>query len=163
MKKSAIIIYLFDAHALSSGDLREEITLLREYIGSSQLVLVANKIDVENERDLKHEFSDYPDMIFVSAKEHRHIPDLRKRLLDLFDSRTIDATDTIVTNARHAGSLKNAASALMKVNEGLGSGIPGDLLALDIRYALEELGQITGEVTSEDLLENIFTRFCIGK
>jgi tRNA modification GTPase len=163
MKKSAIIIYLFDAHALSGGDLREEIALLRDHIGTSQLVLVANKIDVENERDLKLEFSDYPEMIFVSAKEHRHIPDLRKRLLELFDRRTIDTTDTIVTNARHADSLKNAASALGKVNEGLSSGIPGDLLALDIRYALDELGQITGEVTSEDLLENIFTRFCIGK
>jgi tRNA modification GTPase len=68
-----------------------------------------------------------------------------------------------VTNARHAASLSNASSALQKSILGLDQNLPGDLLALDIRYALEELGHITGEVTNEDLLENIFTKFCIGK
>jgi tRNA modification GTPase len=81
----------------------------------------------------------------------------------VFDARAHGATDTIVTNARHANALRNALKALGAVQEGLAKNIPGDLLALDIRYALDELGHITGEVTSNDLLENIFTRFCIGK
>jgi tRNA modification GTPase len=163
IRKSAIIIYLFDAHEISSGDLKMEVEMLREYIGDSQLVIVANKIDVENMDDLRKEFSNYPDIIYISAKEHRHIETLKQKLVNLFDTRTIDATDTIVTNARHANSLKNAERALIKVHQGLNNNIAGDLLAIDIRYALEELGLITGQVTTEDLLESIFTRFCIGK
>jgi len=163
IRKSAIVIYLFDSHEISSGDLKLEIETLKEHIGNSQLILLANKIDVENDADLKEEFSDYPDMIFISAKHHKNIDVLKHKLVELFDTRTIDATDTIVTNARHANSLRNAESALLKVNQGLNNNIAGDLLALDIRYALEELGTITGQVTSEDLLDSIFTRFCIGK
>jgi tRNA modification GTPase len=163
IRKSAIVIYLFDSHEISCGDLKQEIELLKDHIGNSQLVLVANKIDVENFEDLKKEFSEYPDIIYISAKHNNNIDLLKKKLVDLFDTRTIDATDTIVTNARHANSLRKAASALRKVNEGLNTNIAGDFLALDIRYALEELGLITGEVTNEDLLDSIFTRFCIGK
>jgi tRNA modification GTPase len=163
MKKSAIIIYLFDSHTISSGDLKQEIELLKDYIGNSQLVIVANKIDVENYDDLKDEFSDFPQIIYISAKEHLSIDILRKNLVNIFDVRALEVTDTIVTNARHANSLKNAAAALENVSAGLNNNIATDLLALDIRYALDELGNITGQVTNEDLLENIFTRFCIGK
>ncbi len=163
IKNSAIIIYLFDSHTFSFGDLKLEIGLLSEHIGNSQLVIVANKIDAENEPDLKAEFVDFPDIIYISAKEQKNIDALKQKLVSLFDSRTLEATDTIVTNARHANSLKNAGKALERVLEGLGANIPGDLLALDIRHALDELGTITGEVTSDHLLESIFTRFCIGK
>jgi tRNA modification GTPase len=163
IKKSAIVIYLFDSHEISSGDLKLEIELLKDYIGTSQLVIVANKIDVEDIKDLKEEFCDYPDIIYISAKEHKNMEALKQKLVNLFDTRTIDATDTIVTNARHANSLKRAQEALLKVSEGLSNNIVGDLLALDIRYALDELGLITGSVTNEDLLDSIFTKFCIGK
>jgi tRNA modification GTPase len=163
IKKSAIVIYLFDAHEISSGDLKMELDLLKEYIGNSQLVIVANKIDTENSGDLKTEFSDYPDLILISAKEHLNIEQLKNKLVQLFDSRTSNSTDTIVTNARHAQALKNAGQALFNISRGIDEAIASDLLALDIRYALEELGNITGEVTNEDLLENIFSKFCIGK
>jgi tRNA modification GTPase len=163
MKRSAIIIYLFDSHEISSGDLKNEIEMLKDHIGTSQLITVANKIDMENLPELKSEFSDHKSTIYISAKENKNVDELKKRLLSLFDERTINATDTIVTNARHAQSLRNAAHALEKVQMGLMNKLPGDLLALDIRYALDELGNITGEVTNEDLLTNIFTKFCIGK
>ncbi len=163
IKKSAIVIYLFDSHEISSGDLKLEIELLREHIGTSQLVIVANKIDVENLQDLKTEFSSHPDIIYISAKEHKYIDALKQKLVNLFDTRTVDATDTIITNARHTNSLKKANTALLKVSEGLAANIVGDLLAIDIRYALNELGNITGDVTNEDLLDSIFTKFCIGK
>lgn len=163
IKKSAIVIYLFDSHNLSIGDLKLELALLKEYIGDSQLLTVANKIDVENLHELQEEFADYPDTIFISAKEQLNIEHLKQRLLKLFDARTINTTDTVVTNARHAASLKNALNALENINKGFDSNVPGDLLALDIRYALDELGNITGEVTNENLLENIFSKFCIGK
>ena len=84
-------------------------------------------------------------------------------MVGLFDARTVNTTETIVTNARHVESLKRANTALQKVITGLDSNIAGDLLAVEIRYALDELGSITGEVTNEDLLDSIFTRFCIGK
>ncbi len=163
IKKSAIIIYLFDVHEISSGDLKLEEKMIKEHIKDSQLVLVANKIDVENINDLKNEFCDFPEVIYISAKENLHIDLLKQKLVHLFDTRTVNATDTIVTNARHANSLKNAEIALRKVFEGLNNNITGELLATDIRYALEELGLITGQVTTDNLLESIFTKFCIGK
>jgi tRNA modification GTPase len=162
IKKSAIIIYLFDAHELSAGDLQMEIKVIEEHIGTSQLVVVANKIDVENEEELKREFSSF-DPIYISAKESKNIEILKNKLLGLFDARTVNTTDTIVTNARHSDSLKRANQALIKVAEGLDKNIAGDLLALEIRYSLNELGSITGEVTNDDLLDSIFTKFCIGK
>lgn len=163
IKKSAIVIYLFDTHELSRGDLELELNLIREHIGTSQLLVVANKIDIENLNDLKKEYEGIPSMLFISAKEQTYIQELKHTLVSLFDTRTVNTTDTIVTNARHVNSLKNAQQALQKVNEGLQTNIQSDFLALDIRYALEALGEITGQVTNEDLLGNIFSKFCIGK
>lgn len=163
IKKSAIVIYLFDAHELTAGDLVLELQKIEEHLVSTQVILVANKIDIETLNDLKNEFIDFPEMIFISAKKQLNIHELKNKLLSLFDARTVSATDTIVTNARHASSLKNANLALKKVLEGLNNNIVPDLLALDIRYALNEIGLITGEVSNEDLLNNIFSKFCIGK
>jgi tRNA modification GTPase len=163
IKKSAIVIYLFDAHELSAGDLKLEINLIKEHIGTSQLVVVANKIDVEGEEEVKKEFSGLEPIIYISAKNNKNIDGLRNHLVGLFDARTVNTTETIVTNARHADSLKRANEALKRVADGLEKNIAGDLLALEIRYALNELGNITGEVTNDDLLDSIFTRFCIGK
>lgn len=163
IKKSAIVIYLFDAHELTAGDLVLELQKIEEHLISTQVILVANKIDIETLNDLKNEFIDFPEMIFISAKKQLNIHELKNKLLSLFDARTVSATDTIVTNARHASSLTNANLALIKVLEGLHNNIVPDLLALDIRYALNEIGLITGEVSNEDLLNNIFSKFCIGK
>lgn len=163
IKKSAIIIYLFDTHELSRGDLELELNIIREHIGTSQLLVVGNKIDFENLEELKKEFADVPAIQFISAKEHRNIDALKATLVGLFDTRTVNTTDTIVTNSRHVNSLTKAREALIKVNEGLSSNIQSDFLALDIRYALEALGEITGQVTNDDLLGNIFSKFCIGK
>ncbi len=163
IKKSAIVIYLFDAHELTAGDLVLELQKIKEHLISTQVILVANKIDIETLNDLKNEFIDFPEMIFISAKKQLNIHELKNKLLSLFDARTVSATDTIVTNARHASSLTNANLALKKVLEGLNNNIVPDLLALDIRYALNEIGLITGEVSNEDLLNNIFSKFCIGK
>ncbi|MDF2452770.1 MAG: mnmE [Bacteroidota bacterium] len=163
IKKSAIIIYLFDTHELSRGDLQLEMNVIKDHIGTSQLLVVGNKIDFENLDELKQEFADVPNILFISAKEQRGIKELKDTLVNLFDTRTVNTTDTIVTNSRHVSSLHNAQAALIKVNEGLSSNIQSDFLALDIRYALEALGEITGQVTNDDLLGNIFSKFCIGK
>jgi tRNA modification GTPase len=163
IKKSAIVIYLFDTHELSRGDLELEVNIVREHIGTSQLLVVGNKIDFEQLDELKQEFADVPHIQFISAKEHTNIVELKATLVSLFDTRTVNTTDTIVTNSRHVNSLTKAQDALQKVNEGLNTQIQSDFLALDIRYALEALGEITGQVTNDDLLGNIFSKFCIGK
>jgi tRNA modification GTPase len=163
IKKSAIVIYLFDSHELSSGDLQLEVDLIKQHINGSKLVLVANKIDVEGEEALRKEYAGFKSLLYISAKEGKNINELRNKLVALFDAKAVSATDTIVTNARHAESLRKALDALNKVTEGLNAKVPGDLLALDIRYALDELGAITGQVTNDDLLGNIFSKFCIGK
>ena len=137
----------------------EQAQKIKEHLISTQVILVANKIDIETLNDLKNEFIDFPEMIFISAKKQLNINELKNKLLSLFDARTVSATDTIVTNARHASSLTNANLALKKVLEGLNNNIVPDLLALDIRYALNEIGLITGEVSNEDLLNNIFSKF----
>lgn len=163
IKKSSIVVYLFDSHELSSGDLKLEVDFIKQHINGSKLVLVANKIDVEGEEALRKEYSSFTDLIYISAKEGKNINELKNKLLSLFDAKAVSATDTIVTSARHAESLRKAFDALTKVTEGLNSKVPSDLLALDIRYALDELGSITGQVTNDDLLGNIFSKFCIGK
>lgn len=163
MQKSAIVIYLFDSHQLSSRDIDVEIDKLKEYIGNSQLLIVCNKIDTENLDELQKEFAGFENLIFISAKEHMFIDDLKTKLIAMFDSRTINVTETVVTNVRHVEALQKANRALYKVMEGLNKNIQSDFLAIDIRSALEALGSITGQVTSDELLGNIFGRFCIGK
>lgn len=163
MRNSAIIIYLFDAHELSKQDLLLELEKIRSIAGSSQILPVCNKIDTEDLVALQAEFADIPDLLFISARTHLYLEDLRAKLVALFDNRAVHVTETVVTNARHADALRKASASLHRVSEGLAKNIQTDLLAQDIRHALEALGEITGEVHTENLLENIFSKFCIGK
>ncbi|MES2286344.1 MAG: tRNA uridine-5-carboxymethylaminomethyl(34) synthesis GTPase MnmE [Bacteroidota bacterium] len=163
IKLSSIAIYLFDAHEITSSELRLIVEDLKPHLHNSQLVLVANKIDKEDLEYIKREFNEFPDMLFISAKERTHIDEFKKHLVDLFDSRIVNITETIVTNSRHVEALRHTNTALIKVLEGLNQNVTGDFLAMDIRQALHYLGTITGEISSDDLLANIFSRFCIGK
>jgi tRNA modification GTPase len=102
-------------------------------------------------------------VLFISAKEKLYIDDLKLKLVSLFDSRTVNVTETIVTNARHVDALRHTSTAIQRTIDGLNANVSGDLLAQDIREALHYLGEITGEISSDDLLANIFGKFCIGK
>lgn len=163
MRNSAIIIYLFDAHELGKQDLLLELDKIKSIAGTSQVLPVCNKIDTEDLGELQKEFADIPNLLYISAKTHLYLDDLRAKLVALFDNRAVNVTETVVTNARHADALRKASASLHRVAEGLGKNIQTDLLAQDIRHALEALGEITGEVHTENLLENIFSKFCIGK
>ncbi|HTL81036.1 MAG TPA: tRNA uridine-5-carboxymethylaminomethyl(34) synthesis GTPase MnmE [Bacteroidia bacterium] len=162
MKQSSIVIYLFDVHEMSGGDLKLSLEELKKHMHGAELLIVGNKIDKENFGDIQKEFAGF-DVLFVSAKEKLYIDDLKTKLVALFDNRTVNVTETIVTNARHVEALRHAGSAVQRIIEGLTNNVSGELLAQDIREALYHLGIITGEITTEDLLENIFSRFCIGK
>jgi tRNA modification GTPase len=163
MQKSAIVIYLFDAHELSKQDLILETQKIQAHIGNSQLLIVCNKIDTEDLNELQNEYDEIENILYISAKAHLYIEDLKTKLVALFDNRAVHITETVVTNARHVEALRKANISLHRVVDGLSNNIQTDLLAQDIRYALEALGSITGEVTTDNLLESIFTRFCIGK
>ena len=99
----------------------------------------------------------------ISAREKQNLDTLIDKLVSEINLDITNLNQTIVTNTRHFDALSGANTALQKVKEGLESGVTGDLLAMDIRQALHSLGSITGEVDVEELLGNIFGRFCIGK
>jgi len=163
IKLSSIAIYLFDVHEITPNELKQIVSEIEPHLHNSQLVLVANKIDKEDMEYTYREFAEFKNMIFISAKEQTGIDELKKHLVTLFDNSTVNVTETIVTNARHVEALRHTNSALIKVLEGLNHNVSGDFLAMDIRQALHHLGTITGEISSDDLLTNIFSRFCIGK
>ena len=101
--------------------------------------------------------------MFISAKEHTHVNILKKELVDKVITGKIETENTIITNARHYEALQKISDSLTDIQNGLDDRISGDLIALDIRRCLHFLGEITGQITSEDQLDYIFSKFCIGK
>ena len=99
----------------------------------------------------------------MSASQKDRLEELKDKLLEAVHLEAISGSDTIVTNARHYQNLVKTRDSLKEVIKGLGDGLPGDLLAEDIRMAIQFLGEITGEVTNDEILGNIFSKFCIGK
>ena len=108
-------------------------------------------------------FASIEPMVLISAKENLYISILRERMVDIILQGTIQTESTIVTNARHYHALKEVEKSLIDIRNGLDNHLPGDLLALDIRRCLSWLGEITGEVSNEEMLGYIFSKFCIGK
>jgi len=165
VKQAAVVAYVFDVNELSGSALQAEVEKLQlEMEGSdAQLLLLANKIDAQELSALKEEYSHFPNLIFISAKERQNIEQLTSTLLQLVKIGDIGLQDTIVSNTRHHEALTNANTALMRAYDSLNTGITGDFIAMDIRQSLHYLGEITGEISPDDLLGNIFSKFCIGK
>ena len=103
------------------------------------------------------------DALFVSAKNNEGIEKLKTKLLDFVNTEQLSNNATIVTNLRHYEELQLTLYEINTIIEGLNNGLTGDFLSINIRQALFHLGSITGEVTTDDLLGNIFGKFCIGK
>ncbi len=160
MKTADLVLYLFDV-----ADKESEIRSQQSEIERQQInyLLVGNKTDLLGEANTRQKFQGTDNLIFVSAKEHKHLEVLKERMVDKVISGEVQTEDTIVTNARHYHALKEVASSLADIKKGLDEKIAGDLLALDIRRSLHYLGEITGEITNEDQLDYIFSKFCIGK
>jgi tRNA modification GTPase len=114
-------------------------------------------------RDAGAARSRFASELLISAKETRHVDVLKQRLVDLVLQGAGGGEGTIVTNARHYHALQQVDTSLATIRKGLDELLPGDLLALDIRHCLHWLGEITGEITTEDRLDYIFSKFCIGK
>ena len=127
------------------------------------LIIIANKIDKLNAEHRTLLQKNIEGVLMLSAKEGEGLDKLQERLLEFVNTGQLKNNDTIVANSRHYDALLKALEEVQKVKNGLETGLSGDLLAIDIRQALYHFGEITGEITSDDLLGNIFANFCIGK
>ena len=125
---------------------------------------MGNKTDVANIAKLKEQYSDTTlQMVFISAKSKENIQQLKDALYALVATGDVTQEGTIVTNARHYSALQEVLRSLKDIKNGLDTSLPGDLISLDIRRCLHYLGEITGQITTEDKLDYIFSKFCIGK
>lgn len=160
MRSANIVVYLFDVNEINAVTLQQTVDAFEKE--SVQYILVGNKVDGKEE-NVKQQFAAFPGIVFISAKEQTHINELKEALVNKAIDGDIYAESTIVTNARHYEALQNLAQALADVQRGLEEKLPGDLLAIDIRQCLHYLGTITGQITNEDQMDYIFSKFCIGK
>lgn len=165
IKQAAIILYVFDASTTTQDQINETIAEFRKTIDEKDktLVLIANKIDMLEE--IPHNFKSLVEMetIFVSAKRKENISMINETLLRSVSTGVEEANQSIVASSRHYQALRETLKALELVSNGVTDGLSGDLLSSDLRAALHHLGTITGEITNDELLGNIFGRFCIGK
>jgi tRNA modification GTPase len=159
MRKASLIIYLFDLATASLKEIQEEEAHLTA-LGIPH-IKVGNKLDKAN-TDLVEKLK-AKDFLFISAAGKTNIQELKNTILSRFQVKSVKSGDVMVTNLRHYQNLTQTYDALTRVLEGMDNGITGDFLAMDIRQSLHYLGEITGTITTEDLLANIFSKFCIGK
>ncbi len=161
MKAASVIIYLLDL----MEETLEGIALEKAQLDTLGIpyILAGNKVDKISEPQKELFQANFPELIIISAASEYNIEVLKTHLVQMTHVNNFRTGDTIVTNIRHYESLTHTRKALDEVMLGIENRISGDLLAMDIRQALFQLGLITGEITTDDLLENIFSKFCIGK
>ena len=161
MKTASLILYLFDLSDTDLVEINRDINKL-ENLGVPFLK-VANKTDKAKKNIINELKANHPDTIFISAGQKENLEGLKLRILELVNLDKFRTGNTIITNVRHYDSLTKTRESLLDVLTGLDSQVTNDFLAMDIRRALHYLGEITGQVTTDDLLANIFSKFCIGK
>ena len=180
IEQAQVILFLIDSgeFRVSSSKFQIEIEKIRNQFPLKPLVIVANKIDFLNSKEIDDLITTInlqlnpqnskpetrnPKLITISAKQNIGIDELKNQLLSFVNTGALRNNETIVTNTRHYDSLLKALDEIQKVKFGLETNLSSDLMALDIREALYHFGMITGQVTNDELLGNIFANFCIGK
>ena len=163
INQAKVLLYLFDGTTACYEKVSADLKKLKKHIKGKQLIVIANKMDQGDAPQIKANFGDIENLLFISAKHKENIQHLKTLLTDKVKKGILSNDDVIVSNSRHFEALSNALSNVVLVQEGLEVGISGDLLAMDIRQSLYHLGEITGEITTDDLLDSIFRDFCIGK
>jgi tRNA modification GTPase len=160
ISQSALLIYVYDAVEITLDELNQDLAKLAK--PGISILAVANKIDLlsaEQIAALPHTQSE----AVISAKEKFHIDDLKNKIYHAAIKDQLTGNETLVTNIRHLEALQKTEESLLRVLNGIDCQVTSDFLATDIKQALHYLGEITGVVTTDDLLENIFSKFCIGK
>jgi tRNA modification GTPase len=164
ISEASLVVYLFDLNAIILSEILEDLQNLP--LKESGLMLVANKVDTQADQEklvqLQLDLTEYP-IIGISAKFEKNIEYLKERLYQEVLGEADLSERIIVSNSRHLEALQHVRENLIAVKEGFANQIPSDLIAMDMRQALHYLGTITGAIGTDDLLGNIFGKFCIGK
>jgi tRNA modification GTPase len=180
IEAAQVVIYLFDASSVmpdetpsalrasppKGGEISSvlsEIEKVSNRFPQKQLVIIANKVDRLSEEEIINLKLTISNLHLISAKTGQGVEELKTTLLNFVNTGALRNNETIITNTRHYDALLKALEEIIKVQEGIDAGLSGDLMAIDIRQALYYFGEITGEITNDDLLGNIFANFCIGK
>ena len=161
LKNASYILYMIDSQSYikKKSNIKLEINSILKKIKNTPIMILFNKIDIYKISD--NDFSDLNmDKVQISAKNKTGIKTLINKLILNFKN---DKDQTLITNARHYSALLKTNKSVSNIKKGLSNNIPGDLLSIDIKEAIESLGEITGEITNDELLGNIFGKFCIGK
>ena len=159
--KAQLVLHLIDASKVEL--LQNKSTELITKYPNKKILTIINKADLLTKKEILNLNSQFSDLIILSAKHKEGIHELTTILTQLANKGALSNNETIVSNSRHFEALNNAFNAIKEVEKGIKANISTDLFSIDIRQALFHLGEITGEVTTEDLLGNIFANFCIGK
>ncbi|WP_443939467.1 tRNA uridine-5-carboxymethylaminomethyl(34) synthesis GTPase MnmE [Pedobacter sp. MW01-1-1] len=158
MKQAKLIIYMADS-AQSVDEVENQLAgLVRLEIPYLLLINKSDLLDANKRKQFEQ-----LNAVFIAAKDKMGIDDLKQTLLEQVNLHHINTSETLVTNIRHVEALKQTENALQRVLDNVDNPVTSDFLAMDIKQALHYLGEITGTVTTDDLLDNIFTKFCIGK
>ena len=169
IEQAQVVLYLFESlkFKVSGSEYITEIERVKNKYPLKPLVIVINKSDLISAEETQSLVQQLETLnlkqILISAKQITGIDELKNTLLSFVNTGALRNNETIVTNTRHYDSLLKALEEIQKVKWGLDSGLSSDLMAIDIRSALYFFGEITGEVTNDELLGNIFANFCIGK
>ena len=169
IEQAQVVILLLDAKELQVSGLKfqVEIEKIKNKFPQKPLVVILNKVDLLSKDAVEAIRQELETLNLkletISAKQKTGIDELKNTLLSFVNTGALRNNETIVTNSRHYDSLLKALEEIQKVKWGLDAGISSDLMAIDIRSALYFFGEITGEVTNDELLGNIFANFCIGK
>jgi tRNA modification GTPase len=172
-EQSRLVLYLLDATQLNSNPqivhCLMRIQILKERFPDKPVIVVLNKLDeingLEHAEITKQIKKRSPETIVISlsAKSGTGVEEMKEALVASFQSGALSADDSIVSNARHYDALQKAYASLLEVQQGIENDISSEFLAIDIKATAESLGIITGEITNDELLGNIFSQFCIGK
>jgi len=165
VESSSIVLYMLDSSVTDSNkinDSKQIINKITKDFPDKNLIIVANKIDIGDSKLIESHFKEFKH-IYVSAKHSTNIDELKQQISSCIDLNEINTNSSVVTNSRHYDLLCKSSVEIENVLKGIDDKISGDLLAIDIRQALQYLGELTGEVTNDEVLGNIFSKFCIGK
>lgn len=158
-EQADLVIYLKDLSQAFNDTERKEIAGFQTRAKDTPFILIGTKADIERQEDWRTEFD-----LKISALEDEKIKDLKQLLKDrALENKHYDASSLLVTSTRHRDALQKTKEHVDSALIALAQGMTGDFLSIDLRAALKELGTITGEITNEDVLDSIFSRFCIGK
>ncbi|ANO48695.1 tRNA uridine-5-carboxymethylaminomethyl(34) synthesis GTPase MnmE [Flavobacterium columnare] len=166
IEQAQVVLFLVDSSQLivnSLDSLKNEIEQIKNKYPQKTLLTIFNKMDLMPTELMSNIKSQISNCLFISAKQKIGIDELKNTLLSFVNTGALRNNETIITNTRHYDSLLKALEEIQKVQWGMQQGLPSDLMAIDIRQALYYFGEITGEVTNDELLGNIFANFCIGK